>query len=182
MGAEARAEFYRHMDAANVDLKGFTEDCYRQICSGHLQPVLETLEYLKHETSVWFEITSLLIPGANDSDAGIDAMSAMGGRAPGTRCTDALHGLPPRLEDAGPAADAAGHPHPRPAHRDCQRRPVPVHRQRLRRPCRLRQTAGRTTAVVPGNPRGNCGTPCSGVFEGPPGSWGRLRLPVLLGP
>jgi hypothetical protein len=62
MCAEPRAEFYRHMDAANVDLKGFTERFYRDVSGGHLQPVLETLEYLKHETNVWFELTTLLIP------------------------------------------------------------------------------------------------------------------------
>src|SRR5215207_9128516 len=72
---EPRVEFYRHMDAANIDLKGFTEDFYRRICAGRLQPVRETLEYLKHETRVWFEITNLLIPGANDTDAEIDAMT-----------------------------------------------------------------------------------------------------------
>src|SRR5213593_685733 len=61
MCAEPRAEFYRHMDAANVDLKAFTERFYHKICAGSLAPVLETLEYLKHETRVWFEITTLLI-------------------------------------------------------------------------------------------------------------------------
>ncbi|UCE89730.1 MAG: AmmeMemoRadiSam system radical SAM enzyme, partial [Pseudomonadota bacterium] len=70
--AEPRAEFYEHMDAANVDLKAFTERFYHKICGGHLQPVLETLEYLKHETDVWFELTTLLIPGENDSDAEIE--------------------------------------------------------------------------------------------------------------
>jgi len=55
---EPRVEFYRHMDAANVDLKGFTEDFYRRICAGRLQPVLETLEYLKHETRVGWLSTS----------------------------------------------------------------------------------------------------------------------------
>lgn len=73
--AEPRAEFYRHIDAANIDLKAFTEDFYHRLCGGHLQPVLETLEYLKQETSVWLEITTLLIPGENDSDAEIDALS-----------------------------------------------------------------------------------------------------------
>lgn len=72
---EPRAEFYRHMDAANVDLKGFTEDFYRNICGGHLEAVLETLVYLKKETSVWFELTNLLIPGVNDSDQEIDSMT-----------------------------------------------------------------------------------------------------------
>jgi pyruvate formate lyase activating enzyme len=67
--AEARGEFYEHMDAANVDLKGFTEDFYHRLCYGQLQPVLDTLVFLKHETNVWFEVTTLLIPGENDSDA-----------------------------------------------------------------------------------------------------------------
>jgi len=75
MAPEARAEFYRYMDAANVDLKGFTEDFYQRLCTGHLAPVLETLEYLRRETEVWFEITTLLIPGENDSDDEIRALS-----------------------------------------------------------------------------------------------------------
>ncbi len=65
---EPREEFYRHMDAANIDLKAFTEDFYLDLCSSHLANVLETLVYLKHETDVWFEITTLLVPGENDSD------------------------------------------------------------------------------------------------------------------
>jgi len=73
--AEPRAEFYRYMDAANVDLKAFTEDFYHKITGGHLQPVLETLQYLKHETQVWFELTTLLIPGENDSEAELEAMT-----------------------------------------------------------------------------------------------------------
>jgi pyruvate formate lyase activating enzyme len=75
MCAESRAEFYRHMDAANVDLKAFTERFYRKICGSELAPVLETLQYLKHETKVWFEITTLLIPEENDSDAELDLMT-----------------------------------------------------------------------------------------------------------
>ena len=75
MTSEPRVEFYRYMDAANVDLKGFTDEFYRNVCGGHLAAVLETLVYLKHETSVWFEITNLLIPGVNDSDHEIDAMT-----------------------------------------------------------------------------------------------------------
>jgi pyruvate formate lyase activating enzyme len=64
----ARREFYAKMDAANVDLKAFTDDFYFKLCGARLQPVLDTLVYLKHETDVWFEITTLLIPGKNDSD------------------------------------------------------------------------------------------------------------------
>ncbi|TPQ25442.1 AmmeMemoRadiSam system radical SAM enzyme [Methylomonas koyamae] len=73
--AEPRAEFYRYMDAANVDLKAFSEDFYHKITGGHLQPVLETLVYLKQETQVWFELTTLLIPGENDSEAELQAMT-----------------------------------------------------------------------------------------------------------
>jgi len=72
---EPRREMYRHMDAANVDLKGFTESFYRNVCFGELEAVLDTLRYLVHETSVWVEITTLLIPGLNDSDAEIDNLS-----------------------------------------------------------------------------------------------------------
>jgi pyruvate formate lyase activating enzyme len=70
-----REEFFRHMDAANIDLKAFTDRFYWKICGGHLEPVLETLEYLKHETGVWFELTTLLIPGENDSPAEIESMT-----------------------------------------------------------------------------------------------------------
>ena len=72
---EPRAEFFRHMDAANIDLKGFTEHFYKSLCSAQLGPVLDTLAYLKQETNVWFEITTLLIPGENDSPAEIEALS-----------------------------------------------------------------------------------------------------------
>ena len=68
ISAEARPEFYSRMDAANVDLKGFTEDFYHRLCFAKLQPVLDTLVHLKQETDVWFEVTTLLIPGENDSD------------------------------------------------------------------------------------------------------------------
>ena len=65
---EPRAEFYAHMDAANVDLKAFTKLFYQKLCFAELAPVLDTLRWLKHETQVWFEVTTLLIPGHNDSE------------------------------------------------------------------------------------------------------------------
>src|SRR5690349_10558272 len=74
MCAEPRREFYGHMDAANVDLKGFTEQFYRKVCGAELGEVMDTLRFLKHETNVWFEITTLLIPGENDSEGEIDRM------------------------------------------------------------------------------------------------------------
>jgi pyruvate formate lyase activating enzyme len=67
---EARADFYQHMDAANVDLKAFSDDFYHRLCFASLAPVLETLKFLK-ATNVWFEVTTLLIPDENDSDAEI---------------------------------------------------------------------------------------------------------------
>ena len=70
-----REELFSHLDAANIDLKCFTEKFYWKLCNGHLQPVLETLQYLKHETSIWIEITTLLIPGENDSDKEINEMT-----------------------------------------------------------------------------------------------------------
>jgi len=72
---EPRKEFLNHMDAANVDLKGFTEDFYYKICGAHLAPILDTLLYLKHETKVWFETTTLLIPDENDSSQEIEKMT-----------------------------------------------------------------------------------------------------------
>lgn len=72
---EPRIEFYQAMDAANIDLKSFSEDFYHKLTGAHLQPVLDTLVYLKHETNVWFEITTLLIPGQNDSDKELNKMT-----------------------------------------------------------------------------------------------------------
>ncbi|MCB1053724.1 MAG: AmmeMemoRadiSam system radical SAM enzyme, partial [Acidobacteria bacterium] len=72
---QARPEFYKAMDAANIDLKAFSERFYRKLTSSHLQPVLDTLEYIAKETEVWLEITTLLIPGENDSDSELHAMA-----------------------------------------------------------------------------------------------------------
>jgi pyruvate formate lyase activating enzyme len=75
MNPEPRREFYQFIDGANVDLKGFTQNFYRKICAGDLDAVLDTLIYLKKETDVWFEVTTLLIPGENDSDEELEAMT-----------------------------------------------------------------------------------------------------------
>ena len=72
---EPAKEFYSVMDAANVDLKAFTDEFYVKLCGGHLQPVLDTLVYIHHETDCWLEITTLLIPGHNDSPTEIKALS-----------------------------------------------------------------------------------------------------------
>ncbi len=80
---EPRAEFYAHMDAANVDLKAFTDDFYRRLCYARLEPVKETLCWLRRETRVWIEVTTLLIPGLNDSEKEIGELCAWFGESLG---------------------------------------------------------------------------------------------------
>lgn len=82
--AEPRRDFYAKMDAANVDLKGFSEEFYFKLTGSHLNPVLETLQYLKHNTAVWLEITTLLIPEKNDSDTELRAQCQWIARELGT--------------------------------------------------------------------------------------------------
>lgn len=72
---QPRIEFYKYMDAANVDLKAFSEDFYWKVTGSHLQAVLETIEYIHHETDVWMELTTLIIPGYNDSEKEINEMT-----------------------------------------------------------------------------------------------------------
>jgi pyruvate formate lyase activating enzyme len=180
------------MDAANVDLKAFTERFYREICAGHLEPVKDTLRYLKHHTSVWFEITTLLIPGENDSDAEVDELSRW------------------VRDDLGPDVPlhfTAFHPD----WRMLDKAPTPPQTlQRARSIAvknglryvytgNIRDLEGQATychgcgAAVIGRDgyditrwhlRGgcckSCGAPCAGVFEDEPGRWGSRRLPVKL--
>ncbi|MDP8968996.1 MAG: AmmeMemoRadiSam system radical SAM enzyme [Actinomycetota bacterium] len=192
---QPRAEFYGVMDAANVDLKGFTEDFYRRVCGGQLQPVLETLEYLRHETDVWLEITNLLIPEANDSDAEIDAMTRW---------------VVERLGPEVPMHFTAFHPD----WKMTDRPPTPpatlTRARRIAKANGVRYAytgnvhdpeGGRTSCHACGQALvdrdwyrleawrltddgrcGRCGTACPGVFDGPPGTWGPRRLPVRLRP
>ena len=190
---EPRAELFAAMDAANVDLKAFTEDFYAKTCGAHLQPVLETLEYLVKETKVWVEITTLLIPGINDSPAEIDAM---------TRWV---------LERLGPDV-----PHHFTAfHPDWKMRDVSGTPAATLRTARTIAKRNGLRWVYTGNthdPGGQstschacnatligrdgyeilewglgsdgrclkCGARCPGTFEETPGSWGSRRLPVHL--
>jgi pyruvate formate lyase activating enzyme len=190
---EPRREFFSHMDAANIDLKGFTEGFYRNLCSARLKPVLETLEYLGHETKVWFEITTLLIPGENDSSAEAAALSDW-----------VMRHLGPDV----PLHFTAFHP-------DWKMRDTPpTPPETLHRARRIAQDAG-LRYVYTGNihdPAGQstcchacgalligrdwhditawnltdsgrcarCGTTCVGVFEEEPGRWGRRRRAVMM--
>ncbi len=192
-----RADFYRHMDAANVDLKGFTERFYRKICGGELAPVLDTLRYLVHETAVWLEITTLLIPGENDSDAELDALSRW---------------VAAELGPGVPLHFTAFHPD----YRMLETPPTPPATLRRARRIALanglryvytgnvrdeeggstwchacgQRLVGRDGYVLTGwhlgpTPAGGaacdrCGTPCPGRFDGPPGRWGARRMPVRL--
>jgi pyruvate formate lyase activating enzyme len=192
---EPRIEFFRHMDAANIDLKGFTEGFYKTLCSGRLAPVLETLEYLKHETNVWFEITTLLIPGENDSPQEIEAesrwvMDHLGPDVPvfftafhpDWKMTDTPPTPPATLRNARRIAMEAG--------------------LRYVYTGNIHDPAGQTTychgcgAVLIGRNGyeitawhmladgacARCGIRCPGVFDAAPGRWGSRRRPVFVKP
>ena len=128
----ARAAFYEPMDAANVDLKGFTDQFYREYCGGRLQPVLDTLRWLAHESQVWVEITNLIIPGANDSPDDIRAHVPMDRRGVGAGRAAALLGVPSRFQADRPRADAAGHAPDGLRAGPRGRAAIRLHRQRLR--------------------------------------------------
>jgi pyruvate formate lyase activating enzyme len=107
----ARRDFYAKMDAANVDLKGFTDDFYVKLTGATLRPVLDTLIYLKHETECWFEITTLLIPGKNDSAEEMEAMSKWIVRELGQDVPIHFTAFHPdyKLDDVGPTPAATLH-------------------------------------------------------------------------
>jgi pyruvate formate lyase activating enzyme len=191
---EPRQEFYAHMDAANVDLKGFTEDFYRRLAKGHLQPVLETLEYLARDTKVWFELTTLVIPGWNDGEREIDQM---------TRWV---------VEHLGPDVPmhfTAFHPDfrmlnvpPTPATTLTRARDI-AQRNGVRyaytgnvhdREGGATYCHGCGRAVIerdwyvlrewqltPDGKCRDCGTICAGVFDRSPDDWGAKRMPVRIG-
>ncbi len=190
---EPRKEFFRYMDAANVDLKAFTERFYWKITGGHLQPVLDTLTYLKHETQVWFELTTLLIPGENDSDQEIDGMTRWVVKELGPDVPMHFTAFHPdyKMMDRPPTPPATltrarkiamdngvryaytGNVH------DEQGGSTYCHH------CGAK-LIGRDWYVITAwnlDEQGRCrqcGTACAGVFEAKPGDWGAKRLPVRL--
>ena len=181
------------MDAANVDLKAFTQNFYHRVCAGHLDAVLDTLEYLRHETNVWFEITTLLIPTHNDSDRGNRRGDPVDRRTPRARRAAALHRIPPGLQDARPTTDAARDTRPRPPNRSGQRLALRLYgqRARLRRRHDLLSWCGAAVVVRDWyilnryelTDRGtcrSCGTAVPGVYDGPAGGWGARRQRVNL--
>ncbi len=194
MCPQPRRELYRHIDAANVDLKAFTEGFYHQVCAARLADVLDTLCYLRHETDVWLEITTLLIPGRNDSDEEIDAetrwiASELGPdvplhftsfhpdykmldipRTPATtlaRARQIALGNGLRYVYTGNVHDPAGGTTFCPGCAD----PVVVRDWYDLVTYRL-DDQGRCT---------RCGTQIPGVYAGPAGRWGGRRLPLFVG-
>ena len=192
---DPRAEFYKWMDAANVDLKAFTEKFYKELCTSQLSKVLDTLKYLKHETDVWFEITDLIIPGENDSEKEIDEMTSwvvkhLGAdvpmhfsafhpdwkmmdkpRTPKSTLVRAreialANGL--RYAYTGNVHDFDGHS------TYCH---VCNHRVIGRDWYELSDWKIRFDGNYSGNCT-NCGEPVAGVFEETRGDWGRKRVPV----
>lgn len=189
----ARARLFAAMDAANLDLKGFTDRFYRRLCSARLGPVLETLEYLRQETSVWFELTTLLIPGHNDSTAEL------------TRMADWV------VEHLGPTVPL----HFTAFHPDYQLRDLPPTPPATLARARAIAMAAGLRYVYTGNVHdaaggstwchacghllierdwyrlgrwgltaagacAQCGTPCPGHFEAQPGAWGPRRERVRI--
>ena len=190
---EPRTEFFRHMDAANVDLKAFSEEFYWNITKAHLKDVLETLKYLKEENDTWFELTNLVIPGENDSEAEFNDMS-----------TWVVEYLGPEV----PMHFTAFHPD----YRMKDKPNTPPETLNLARRTSLKNGVryayignvsdrGRAStycyncnALLIGRDRytlthwglggtgvcQQCGTPCAGVFDAAPGAWGAKRLPVRM--
>jgi len=189
---EPRVEFYQHMDAANIDLKAFTDVFYEKITFSRLPVVLETLEYLRG-TDVWFEITTLLIPGHNDSDEEI-----------AQECDWLVSHLGPDV----PLHFSAFHPDfkmrdvPRtpPATLSRARRIALDHGLRYVYTGNVHDPDGQTTVCpscsAPVVVRDwyvigsyeltdtghcvHCGAPVPGRYDGPVGGWGSRRLPVRL--
>ena len=171
---EPREEFYRHMDAANVDLKAFTERFYWKLTGGHLQPVLDTLKYLKRETDVWFETTTLLIPGENDSQQELDDMTRwvvdeLGPDVPMqtlSRAREIALGNGVQYAYTGNVYDESG------GSTYCHE-------------CGGKLIGRNWYVLSDWNLTGDgkcrfCGTPCAGVFEARAGTWGARRQPVRL--
>ena len=190
---DPRAEFYAAMDAVNVDLKAFTESFYKSLCSAELEAVKETLIYIKHETDVWLEITTLLIPGENDSEAEIEALTQW-----------VMQSLGPDV----PLHFSAFHPNYKMTDKPNTPAETLIRAWRIARKNGVRyaytgniynKETGSTYCHQCGLrligrdwyelsdwqltadgccPR--CGTACAGVFDGKPGDWGRKRQPLRM--
>jgi pyruvate formate lyase activating enzyme len=187
----AREDFFEHIDAANVDLKAFTEEFYFRITKGHLQPVLDTLVYLARETDVWFELTTLLIPDLNDSDDELKRMvdwvvKELGPHVPmhfsafhpDYRMRDRPPTPPATLSRAREIALQAGvrYAYTGNVH-DAGGGSTYCHGCGALLIERDWYVLGAYTLTDDGACKA-CGERCAGVFDGAKGSWGRRRLPL----
>ena len=190
---EPRQQFFQQMDAANIDLKAFTDRFYNKICGAHLAPVLDTLQYLKHETDVWFELTTLLIPDENDSNREIDEMTAwvvenLGSDVPmhfsafhpDWKMRDKLATPAATLQRAREIAMANGvrYAYTGNVH-DQDGGSTYCHQCGTRLIERDWYRLGEWNLDGQGHCR-NCATPLAGRFCGAPGSWGAQRMPVRM--
>lgn len=190
---EPREEFYRYMDAANVDLKGFTERFYRQVCGGSLQPVLDTLRYIKHHTNVWLEITTLVIPGENDSEAEIErltrwVMEHLGPDVPihfsafhpDYKMLDKPITSPATLAMARKIAMKNGIRYAYTGNvQDEEGGSTYCHHCHEKLIGRDRYEMNEWNVTEDGACR-FCHAPCAGLFESQPGRWGARRMPMIL--
>ncbi len=189
----ARAEFFSEMDAANVDLKAFSERFYRERTKAELRPVLDTLAYLARETRVWLEVTTLLIPGENDSDEELDAMTRWLAANVGPDVPLHFSAFRPEYRmQTTPATPHATLARARTIALGNGLRHVYVgnvrdpQRQATYCPCCGERAIGRDWHAITswrmheGGRCAGCGTPIAGVFEARPGAWGRKRVPIRL--
>ncbi len=190
---EARRYFFEHIDAANIDLKAFSNDFYQKLCGGRLNDVLDTLSWLREQNKTWFEITTLIIPGENDSEKELKAMTKW---------------VYQNLGADTPLHFSAFHPDFKMLEKEATSLAT------LRRACEIAQSEGlnyvytgnvhdregdttfchhcNETLIVrdwyelleynldAGGRCKSCGTACTGVFAAKPGSWGRHRLPITI--
>ena len=190
---EARAEFYDAMDAVNVDLKAFTEGFYNTLCSAELEVVKETLVYIKHETDVWLEITTLLIPGENDSEGEIEELTqwlveALGPDVPlhfsafhpDYKMTDKPNTPPETLIRAWRIARKNGVRYAYTGNiHNKETGSTYCHQCGLRLIGRDWYELSDWQLTADGCCQ-RCGTACAGVFDGKPGDWGRKRQPLRM--
>jgi pyruvate formate lyase activating enzyme len=193
MSPAPRERFFKHIDAANVDLKAFSETFYHQLTKSHLGPVLETLEYLARETDVWLEITTLLIPGENDSPGEIERLSQwvverLGPDVPlhftafhpDFRMLDKPATPHGSLAMARRIAMEAGVRHAYVGNvQDLGRQSTHCHQCGERLIERDHYVLGRWRLDAAGGCLA-CGTAVAGVLEAQPGTWGARRMPVRL--
>jgi pyruvate formate lyase activating enzyme len=188
-----RAEFFRHMDAANVDLKAFTDAFYRKLCGAGLSDVLDTLLYIRHETNTWLELTTLLIPGHNDSDEEIEQMSRWVVDELGPDVPMHFSAFHPdwKMRDLPPTPSATLTRARRIAKDNGVRHAYTGNVHDARGGSTYCHECGKVLierdwyelGAYNLDSRGRCiecGTPCAGRFDAAPGSWGRQRRPVTL--